>query len=272
MPVPILINPKRSPERVFAYGGPGAGKSHALLTIAARIPTSNFYILDNDNAYDAMLDEQFPTLTNVHVSHVYGWADTKLKTRELIGDPVRGVAPTIQPHDWFVSDIAGKTWSQVQDWFTNEVHGDSKAAYFLKVRKDLHDDAKSLGAFEGFTDWSVINPEYQEWVNMLLNARANVWCTGAADKVRPEGKAGDSREIRDMYASVGWKPIGQKTFGHTFRTQLLFTKQRVPPQGTAWYFSTVKDRGREPGVVEKPWNDFGVQYLMEIAGWQVAIV
>jgi hypothetical protein len=180
-----------------------------------------------------------------------------------------------------VHDIAGKAWAQVQDWFTNEVFSASKAEYFLQVRKALADDAKSLGAFEGFTDWSVINPEFQEWVNMLLNAQSNVYCVAASDQMRPDqrgGKAVETREAKDMFQSVGWKPIGQKTFAHTFRTLLFFNKQRTPPTaeqplgGTAWYFSTVKDRGREPGVVEKQWSDFAIQYLIELAGWQVQVV
>lgn len=280
MPIPVLVNQRRSPERIFAYGGPGAGKSHALLTIANRIPTSQFHVLDNDNAYLAMLDEQFPTLTNVHIHPVYNWSETKKLTSQLIGDPARGIQPSIQPHDWFVHDIAGKAWAQVQDWFTNEVFSASKAEYFLSVRKALAADASSLGAFEGFTDWSVINPEFQEWVNMLLNSQSNVWCTAAADKMRPDsrgGKAGETRDTKDMFESVGWKPIGQKTFAHTFKTLLFMNKQRTPGTiasplgGTAWFFSTIKDRGREPGVVEKPWNDFGIQYLMEIAGWKVEV-
>lgn len=280
MPVPTLINPRRSPERIFGYGGPGAGKSHALLTMARRIPTANFHVLDNDNAYNAMLDEQFPDLTNVFVYPVYNWTETKAKTVELIGNPARGIAPTLRANDWFGSDIAGKTWSQVQDWFTQEVFGASTAEYFLQVRKTLAADASSLGAFEGFTDWSVINPQYQEWVNILLNSQSNVWCTAAADKMRVDsrgGKAGETQAMKDMFETVGWKPIGQKTFSHMFKTVLFFNKMRLPttiqnPQGgTQWMFSTVKDRAREPGVTEKPWNDFGIQYLMEIAGWQIGL-
>lgn len=270
MPVPILTTTKRQPERILAIGGTGSGKSNAIMSIANRCQNVMFHVVDNDNSINALLDEKYPHLQNVAVYPSYGWADMKRLTQQLIGNPSRGVAPTITAGDWFVCDIAGRGWSQVQDWYTQELHQQSMANYFMEVRKVMADGSNNLGAFDGFTDWAVINAEYNEWKNMVVNAQSHVWCTAEAEPVRDSGKLAHERAIRDIYSSVGFKPVGQKTLGHIFRTQLLFAKNKVGG-GYEWKFTTIKDLGREPGVVEKVWTDFGVSYLGEIAGWKMEV-
>jgi energy-coupling factor transporter ATP-binding protein EcfA2 len=51
-----LKNPLRSKERILIFGHEGTGKSTDFLHIAAAIPSQNFYVVDNDNAYDRLVD------------------------------------------------------------------------------------------------------------------------------------------------------------------------------------------------------------------------
>jgi len=59
------------------------------------------------------------------------------------------------------------------------------------------------------------------------------------------------------------KPAGQKRLGHMPNTVLLFTKQRTG----MYQMSTVKDRDRAE-MAGQPFGDFGVDYLVNVAGWK----
>lgn len=143
--------------------------------------------------------------------------------------------------------------------------------YFLQVRKTLKDDAKSLGALEGWVDWQVINPLYKAWVNKLLfRGRYNVYCTAKAGALSSDKKPTEDAQTRQMFLRFGLKPEGQKDLPFQFHTVLYATRVVDPvTQQAERTITAVKDRERPEceAVVVK---NFTTDYLVNIAGWKMA--
>lgn len=255
----------RSRERILAMGGPGTGKSRAVLSIAKRI-NGTMHVIDNDNAYDRMLDYQ-NDLTNVEVYPAQDWDTTVIAAKNIIA--------SIERDDWLVVDILSPTWQMVQDWFSENVYGDDLASYMLRARqavethnekvrennekgKDKQKETRNLQPFDGFMDWSVINPQYKKFMAMLRNAPAHVFCTAEVDPVNKQ----DAVDVQDLYP-MGVKPRGQKRLGHDFATILLMTKRG---QGR-WEMTTIKDRERRE-LEHEAVGDFSMNYLVRVAGWR----
>jgi hypothetical protein len=254
-----LHNPFPTSERILLYGDPGAGKSTAYLNIAkwsqATGSDAQFYIGDTDNAVGRML-ASYPDLTNIHVHQLVLWQDYVAFRNQVM--------PVLRPQDWLIVDFVGDAWPAVQDWFVTEVHGETPEDYFLAVRKAMQ--GKALGAFEGFTDWSVINKQYRGWFHRLINqATYNVLCTSKAEPLSNSNKPTEDPTFRSVFAKVGKKTVGQKDLPYSFHTLLLAGEDA---RGFRT-LSTVKDRERKPleGVRI---NEFALDYLKAVAGWELA--
>ena len=251
----------------MAMGGPGTGKSFAALSIAKRID-GHMHVIDNDNAYDRMLETEFTTLNNVTVWPAWDWDSTMAATRKIV--------EAADADDWLVVDILTPTWQMAQDWFSENVYGDDLASHLLRARQAVQQtnvqiragksqgkEVKNLSPFDGFMDWSVINPQYQKFMAMLRNAPCHVFCASEVDAVDSKNDKGD---VLDLYP-LGIKPRGQKRTGHAFSTILMMTKKRAG----VWEMTTVKDRGRRE-LDHEGVGDFGVNYLMRTAGWKARAV
>lgn len=282
--MPVVIDAKgRSRERILAYGHEGTGKSSALLTIARAQPHRRFFIIDNDNAYDRLLETDFEDVAeqgNVFFGgslngHPKAWDDDHGFCTDADVNTWDGSKRLIQEglaaadrDDWLVVDMTVKLWEYVQEWFIEGIHGASGADYFLQVRKEkqrIVDDPKqknpgSLGGIEGWMDWPVINTEYFAGMSTpLVNAHCHLWMSTSANKISTE----DAPEIKNLY-HTGSKPGGQKGTGHLAQTVLQFSRNR---QG-AFKLTTIKDRGREAWTGQEFGEDFAKAYMVDTAGWK----
>lgn len=272
MPV-VLESPLRSRERILAFGHEGTGKSSAYLSIARACPHVNFHILDNDNTMERLLDTDFADVAErgnvIYEPYVaYEWEETRESIRKMQVDMGRD--------DWGVIDTSGKMWDQVQEWFIQQVFGADINDYFLRVRLEKErlkenvrgggggKEAKSLGALEGWMDWPVINQEYHKWVSKpLLKFPGHLFVCTEAQKLNPD----DDKGLRDLYGSLGARPMGQKRTGHIMQTVLFMSRSR----GGAFKIETVKDRGR-PVWNGEEFGGFAEEYLMGTAGWRRSYV
>jgi len=249
-----LVSTIESRESILLYGGPASGKSRAVLSIARKCPNSQVHIVDNDYAYERLLETEFDDVQNVTVYEVDSedWKeqlDTAAKAKEECGRD-----------DWFAFDMATETWQAVQSWFTQKVYGMDHADYFMQLR--MNKDAKSKQNVELVQDdrWTVINNEYKKLQRLWLpSKKCHVICTAEAATLSPF----DVGDTKKTFGEYQFKPKGQKRTGHLFSTVILMEKKRVG----SWMMTTVKDRGRAE-VEQKEVTDFAMDYLMKVAKWR----
>lgn len=276
MPIIETINsPFKSRERILLYGREGTGKSTAALSIARATPTSKFWIVDNDNTYDRLLESGFPELLErgqvLMAGEDFGvnpnsWDGSRQSIAEAVGNMARD--------DWLVVDMLSKLWDQVQEWFIEQVFGDEIDDYFLRVRieKERYNEAarssgkdkekKALGAFEGFMDWPVINQTYHKRVSTpLLNCPGHLISVAEAKNLADD----DDRSLKELYGTYGARPGGQKRSGHIMQTVIATGKMQ---RSQEFKLVTIKDRTR-PVWQDEVFVDFAMDYLVGTAGWEV---
>lgn len=263
------------PERILLFGKEGTGKTNAVLSIARRIPDATFYVIDTDYSasYSRMMATEFTDVLeqgNVE-QYIVGPDDwTKLM------DAAREVGRKIRQGDWLIVDSMSPTWDAVQGFFTEQVHGHDIESYLLDKRREIADakkEAKDAGktpkrgkaaattleAFEGWMDWSVINPMYSRLYKLITQQPGHLLITAEGTPLGNE----EQKTVKDIYGPFSLKPRGQKKLGFLTHTVLLTSKDRAGE----WYLDTVKDRGREE-MVELEMTDFAKQYLQGVAGWK----
>lgn len=260
-----LVSPHRSRERIMVYGHEGTGKSTDALSIARKI-TGNMYVVDNDNSYDRLLETYDVELPNVKIAGVefaeghdpYNWDGMQQAINEAMSQMERD--------DWLVVDMLSKAWDSVQEWFVNQVFQNDIDDYFLKIRlqkemlkKKGEDEKKSLGVFEGWMDWPVINQTYHKRISTpLLRCPGHLLCISEAQPINKE----DDQGMKDLYGPVGARPKGQKRSGHIMQTVMMQTRNR----GGDFKLTGIKDRGRVLWGGEVM-EDFAVDYLGGVGGW-----
>lgn len=252
------------PERILSIGPAGSGKTTNWLNIlkwAVRTKADiKFYVLDTDFAVPRMLISYPEIVPYLKLYPCYDWLDYTQAIKESMRD-----ARPLQ--DWIIVDFIGSAWVAVQSYYVEEVFKRDIGNYFLQVRKDLDKDAKNLGALEGWVDWQVINPLYKQWVQQFLfKGQYHIYCTAKTDQLSSDKKPTEDSATRSLFIRHGVKPQGQKTLPFQFHTLLL---NSYTPRGESRTITTVKDRERVEvaGLVVK---DFTIQYLRDIAGWELA--
>lgn len=259
-------------ERLLVAGPQGTGKTRNILKIAARCPDDTFWVIDTDDSYPRMMEEglrrgELPELPNVHILDVPSeeptWASAEFPdfTKAL-----KELRSEVSRDDWLVMDQGAPTWDAVQDYFTERVFDSNIEEYFLEVRiekekakKKKGADSKSLGAFEGWMDWPVINKLYRVLHKEITTWPSHVYMTAEVTQVSKE----DDRDDRKTFGPYGVKPRGQKRWPYIVQTVLLTAKKRAG----VYTLTTVKDRER-PELEDEEFEDFAVDYMMEVAGWQ----
>lgn len=252
------------PERILLFGKEGTGKTNAVLSLARRIPSAHFHIIDTDYSasYDRMLGTEYADVgergnVTTHVTGPWDWPEI-LATAKAVQKEAR-------PGDWVVVDSMTPTWSAVSEHYVSEVHGTDIESYLLDVRmkrekaKDKGVKSTSLQPFDGWMDYSVINPMYRRLYKCILGQPGNLLITAEATALGDN----DGKMVRDVYGEVGLKPAGQKQLGFLTQTVILMTNSKRDGYG----MTTIKDRGREDqdGVQVE---DFARDYLQKVAGWK----
>lgn len=260
--MPLHAPPTSDYERILVMGGPGTGKTTAYLNIARWSQDTGsdatFHVLDTDRALTRMLGShtsRYQDLTNVNVLPTLDWRDFEGNLSRVLREA--------KPQDWLVVDMIDAAWDNVQEYFTEEVFSKDMGSYFLEARKALADGDKTLKAFDGWKDYTVINAIYKTWIKKLINRSAcNVLCCTPAT---PISRDNDSSELVSLLGRYGVKPQGQKSLAFQFHTLLLLSRNNKGH----WTVTTCgKDRERREleGAVL---NDFTESYLIDVAGWEL---
>lgn len=252
-----------SPERILVFGQAGSGKTTSWLDIAkwsvrTKAP-SRFFILDTDFSVARMMSSYPEIAPYCAVYTGYDWEDymnfLKVVTRECT------------PNDWVIVDFIGSAWQAVQQYFVEQVFKKEIGDYFLQARKELAKGASSLAALDGWTDWSVVNGLYRQWVNPLLfKGQYHIYATSKVDQLSSDKKPSEDAQTRSLLVPFGVKPNGQKDLPYQFHTLLLTGRDARTDTRT---LTTIKDRERS-SLSGKTVSSFTMDYLKDVGGWAIA--
>jgi len=256
-----LQSPHAFPERLLFYGGGGSGKTNTVLTYARYMPNdAMMYVLDTDYSmpYDRALATDFEDCEQQVAVHVADteWDPFTTALAETVaqGNPAK---------DCIVVDTISPSWESVQDWYLEQVYGQDLPGHIVELKKTYADDAKAYHkALTEDMNWSAVKKEYARRVwtpirrwkgDLILCAEAKALSTQ------------DNDDVKMLYGPLGFKPVGESRLSHVAATNIFLDH---PKRGT-WRMTTIKDRNREE-LDHAVINDFGMDYLMEIAGWTPA--
>lgn len=300
----MLRSSGRSKERVLAYGLEGCGKSLTALDVAANIHPHTLFVIDNDNAWDRMLEGQTLDGRQVDVREEYRWNDRLLhKDADGNNQPgnwelddrwckatgnvvvyhadagwlsnvqgIQAVKDAASHDDWCCVDSGSALWDDVQEFFTNSVFDKTMSGYFLQIRMEMEkakDQSAALGALDGWRDYAVINPMYKDAVmKFLVTPPCHLIVTAEQADVQGasgSGKQMEDKETRALYGGQQVKPRTQKRMGHNMQTVLRMERKA----GDRYTVTTVKDRGGRERLEAEDVTDRGFSewYLRDVAGW-----
>ncbi len=252
-------------ERILGYGGPGAGKTRAWLTIAdlyvkTKTP-GKFYLIDTDDTYWASVEE-FPKVMEsniVEAKFVYDFPSYQQAAKEF--------ASKATPDDWIICDLFDKGWEEVQNYYSEQVFGSDKGDFFLTKRKEMEQARKNKNfqPFEGWVDWTVIKPLHAEWANnVIFRHPAHVFLAAG---MKPVSRKNDTKDTIEIFGHIGAKPGGEKGLAaHGVNTVIMFTQTKT---GEGWSLDTAKDRGGRQALLKAPVRSFAMDYLVKVAGWKL---
>lgn len=274
MAVKTIVPKLVSRERIGAYGGPGTGKSSALLSIAARCPTADFYVMDLDDSYERLV-ELWPEehdgqeIHNIQPTTGFFEWEQAIEWLEKIS-PLKGGGPgTVD--DWLVLDLSSTLWEWCRDFYNEQVFGKTTSEHFLSKRQQLEerkaklnkDSGGGLGVYEQNTDWATIKSIYQGEIHRrLLRWPGHIWITAEEQKLG----SNEDKVTRENFGGLGVKPRGHSQTPHMMQSYFQF---RIV--GKKWTITTAKDRGRAR-FNDDELEDFAKDYLIDIAGWTVKVV
>lgn len=263
-----------STERFLVFGGAGVGKSSAALSIASHLNAdATCWYVDMDNTLPDLMEGRWGETVGVREmdgetfeeGRIVGYTADDWK--ELLA-AVKDIRKRAKRGDLIVLDSMSIAWNHVQDWYVEETFGKDIAGYFMQVRATLAADDKALGAFEGWTDWQVINTQWRKGLvdEIIRKPPCHLYLTAEAQEMSmKDGSKGGEKDKgnRDTFGDLKQKPVGQKRLPFQVRTVLMFSRERG-----RFLMTTAKDREREQLEWEERTEDFGADYLVRVAGWQ----
>lgn len=258
-------------ERILAYGGPGAGKTRAWLTIAdtyvkTKTP-ARFYVLDTDDTYWASVEE-FPAVAEsgiVEVEVAYDFPTYREVAREF--------KKRVTADDWVICDLFDKGWEEVQNYYSERVFGVDRGELFVNHREQVEQTRKNnknskdaANPFEGWVDWPAIKAVHASWANdMIFRHKGHVYLATGTKAV---ARKTDDKDTVETFGHIGAKPAGEKGLAaHGVNTVLMFSQARA---GEGWLLDTAKDRGGREQLIKSPTGNFAMNYLVKVAGWNLA--
>ena len=293
-------------ERYLTYGGPGAGKSLQWVDIAMecarRGSKGRFFVLDTDAAVEDLFDELWPEgrdfITNFPV--------TTFEELLEATDEIVAAKPNSSNGDWVVVDLINAPWDWVQIYYAENIYGMTIVEYITETSRLIHeakaaakraksdgDKDKPKGHEREFGDWNTadwahMKKLYLNWESSItLKGQAHVFaCAEESEMNVHVSKARDIKDYSGTGGPVGFKPKGQNSLGHRFRTVTRTVKSGSEKTGSIERTIVMaKDRyredkwsaksetkGRNPGLVlgdTFEHQGFSKVYLRGIAGWEV---
>jgi hypothetical protein len=257
--IKTISSPHRFKERINLFGEGGSGKTTAILDMARHMPDSQFWVQDTDvsYAYDRGLALEFQDVDergNVHVMLSSEWAEFVENNAKIKAD---GNPAT----DVIVVDNGTFPWQWVQDAHLQAQYGVDSDVFLSELRKQYKGDEKGYAkALSEGMQWGIINKKFHKGFYKMFHD----WRGHAILVTMAKTTKGADDEALGQFRHHGAMPAGQKDVPYVMRTNILL----APKGKDKWVMSTTKDQGR-PKVEKVPLESFSMDYLVEIAGWNM---
>lgn len=254
------LAPVPSRERILVYGTEGSGKTSAWLSIAnlyqAQEMPNRFYVLDTEDSVPRSMSNRYTHLENVHITGANRFNEY-IEWAEYLQE-------VVQEGDWVVADSGSSGYEAATAYYLEKRYSQSRAVYELE-----HLLAGNKGPAIDPGDWVNIRNLFLYWWKNLVTVRLSedfgihVFATGEAKQLLEhyDAKKADTSAWLD-YHEVGWRPDGHQKWPYTMHTVAYMKRS-----SSAWWCRTMKDRERETGNFKV--NDFAIDYLLSVAGWEI---
>lgn len=256
-----LESPYQFPERLLLFGGGGAGKTTAALEIArATVGVSGtMHVLDNDEsyAYSRALETDFTDIADrVRVTECApDWESMCAAVAEVTAKADRSAG------DWVVVDSISPAWDFVQAFTTEAIVGDDVSRHMMQVRRDTENLSAFHAQLMDTVPWNIVKKEYAKHITIPLRKwGGNLILTAEAKKLSK--KELEDTQLRDWFSRIGVRPSGEGRLPHVTSTVMHLENAK-----TGWKMTTVKDRNRQK-VEHEAFENFAIDYLMNVAGWK----
>lgn len=244
----LLKSPFKSRERILAYGGPGAGKTTCYFHIAQHT-AGKMWVIDTDQTTQRFLEsEEFGDLEDrFEIREPFSWEEWIEAAKEFRAEAA--------PDDFVVVDMMGSAWEEVQNSFSEKVYGVELADHWLAYMEKLKaaEGRGSKSPFDGTTDWQAVKRMYGQFTGNILRTKAHLFLVAGEKKINEQFDGSGVMQVGGM------KPDAEKNTAHMVSTVLRLAGQRM---------TTGKDRQREV-VKQQSIGDFGLDYLLGVAGWKI---
>lgn len=254
-----LESPHKFSERFLLYGGGGSGKTNTALNIVSHMKQGEMYVIEQDYslAYERALATDFPEVENrVHVTSADpDWPSfiEAVEAAVAAGDP---------EHDWLVIDPVSSSWDQVQEWSIEAQYGRDLVGVLVELKQQFGTDTRGYSAALGeMLNWNLVKKEYSRLWKAIQRWKGHLILVAEAKAL---GNREDD-EAQMLYGPLGYKPVGNASLKHVASTTLFLDH----PKRGVWRATTVKDRNRVE-MDKETIEDFGLDYLQQVAGWEVA--
>lgn len=255
-----LESPHQFAERILLFGGGGVGKTNTPLNIMSHMAHGEMYVIESDYslAYERALATDFQDIE--HRVQVFAPGPDWTPFIEAFESCVSTGDPNV---DWITVDPVGGSYDWVQEWSLDQQYGRDLPSVMVELKKQYGADAKAYAAaLSDMINWNLVKKEYSRFWKAIQKWKGNLILVAEAKAVRNNEK---DDETKMLYGPLGFQPVGHATLKHVASTTLFLDH----PKRGQWRMTTIKDRNREE-MDKEPVDDFGIDYLQQVAGWSVA--
>jgi hypothetical protein len=248
----MLRTESKRKERILVFGAPKSHKTRCYGDILSSNAPVKLWVQDTDYRAPQSL-EYVPDWENfTELTQPTNWLELTESTDKALN--------SMDVDDWLVFDMINQAWSFVTAYYIEQVMGKKPSQFFLDFKLGGGKGNPMAGAYG--ENWNIINSIYRDWIGRVLRAKGHVM---AIAQTKAVDVATDDATTKKLFGPYGVKPDGQKELGYQFDSILLTGFGRTSSDYT---LTTIGDTNRDK-VIEKPLNDFTIDYLVQVGGWKM---